>query len=252
MEVLSFITSFMLPVTRSPPPPRGFPSASALLTIPWVSMYRAAPPMDVHASPMATPWGVSPGNMRSLVKGGFPTYSSRVSASTVHPGALRRVRSVRGADSAAATTWRASLRQIFRMCFSRLRTPASRQYQRTRDSREERSMARSAGTAEGVRYSGKGGMASGSASGSGSASASASEGASVSPSAASVFFSSNRPLSSMDLGTRYLSAISNFSGTSYPERLIISIRSRSGPGMVSSTLAVHMKSTLLISTGTSR
>ena len=64
--------------------------------------------------------------------------------------------------------------------------------------------------------------------------------------------SSIKPLFFIDLGTKYCCAMATFSGKSYPDNRITSIRSNSGPGMFSNWLAVQMNKTLLISTGTSK
>mmetsp|Transcript_32840 Transcript_32840/g.94241 ORF Transcript_32840/g.94241 Transcript_32840/m.94241 type:complete len:209 (-) Transcript_32840:1557-2183(-) len=60
------------------------------------------------------------------------------------------------------------------------------------------------------------------------------------------------PCDSMVCGMRYWLAIATFSSKTYPAIRMISMRSTSGPGIVSVTLAVQMKSTLERSTGASR
>ena len=61
-----------------------------------------------------------------------------------------------------------------------------------------------------------------------------------------------RPWAASCFGIKYWRAIAIFSSSVYPESVSTSIRSRSGPGMVSRVLAVAMNSTCERSNATPR
>mmetsp|Transcript_116978 Transcript_116978/g.174717 ORF Transcript_116978/g.174717 Transcript_116978/m.174717 type:complete len:210 (+) Transcript_116978:573-1202(+) len=209
------MTSPSCPVTFRVPPPLGLPSSFNPRTIPMVSMYNALPPMEVYANPITIPWGNgSLSYSRSLVKIGLPTYSFRLSSVTVQDFDFRRLFSVSSAPSSSATIWSANFLVILSMCLLKFRTPASLQYQRARLSIASFEIPTVSGTLSAWTYASKGVRLSSFS----SPLLSSVSGVVSGPSSASPFFPSSfstiNPLSFIDLGTRYCSAMATFSGKS--------------------------------------